>query len=62
MEDNKFYTTKDIHIITGVNLRTVQEWAKEKRIPGATKFGHVWKFNKKIIKRALQKETFLIKA
>ncbi len=39
----KYYRTKDLHIMTGVSIRTVERWAEEKVLP-AIRVSGTWLF------------------
>jgi len=54
-----FYSTKDLHKLTSVPLKTIQEWASKGRIPGQIRMGHFWRFKKVAIDKALESDVFL---
>ena len=56
----QYYSTKDIHQITGIALKTVQDWAHKRVIPGQIRMGHFWRFNKDVVDKALASNDFLV--
>jgi len=59
--ETKFYTTRELHEITGVALVTLQKYAFEGRIPGTVKMGGVYKFRKEAVNLALESDNIFTK-
>ena len=62
IDRSEYYSTKDVADRLGIALKTVQDWAKQKKIPGQIRMGHFWMFKKADIDIALNRESFLEEA
>ena len=59
---SEYYNTKEVADRLGIALKTVQDWAKQNKIPGQIRMGHFWQFKKTEIDKALLRDSFLDEA
>ena len=62
MDRTEYYSTRDLHERLNIPLKTIQDWARDKKIPGQIRMGRMWMFHKKVLDEALSNEDFLTEA
>jgi len=62
IDRSEYYSTKEVSERLGIALKTVQDWAKAKKMPGQIRMGHFWMFKKDKINAALKRDNFLSEA
>ena len=58
--ESEYLDTPQLATMLNVSVKAIIKWREECRIPGAIKFGRVWRFNKREIQKRLLSGNFLL--
>ncbi len=60
MDAKQYYSTQELHEMTGIPRSTFQYWARVKKLPGQVRLGRLWRFRKDLIDKALENNEFFV--
>jgi excisionase family DNA binding protein len=60
--DKEFYTPAELAAKLDVSRKCVTNWTQARRLPGMVKCGHLWRYERRAVDRALRSGNLLLKA
>jgi len=58
----EFLTPRELADLCSVSIKFVQKWTAARRMPGATRCGYHWRYNRQDVERQLAKGFLLLPA
>ena len=61
LKEMEFLTARQLAKTFNLSLKSIVRWTQEGRVPGQTKFGRVWRYDRNEIEKRLLSGNFLLR-